>query len=451
MTYTVKSGNNLMNAAKSLAINFNVIIILVLSMISVSSIGSLVSAGDMSMLVHDSRIMLNPAWTFCGANNNFIVNITNDGPDTVNEVRIYDGPYGNISNNFPPHTNFVCGPAPSGWLLINLHPSVPICQYMALNPAAYINSGESKIFTFDATTTTESNYTWAVETRDSNTGVGSWHIYYPPTTVDCHSPITNKSFDGAQYPDDNDTVGVTHWITAGTNILLSAYDPQPHPSGLHSTYWRVTLVDNSYCYDNQQSCANAVGGGEQKTDFTLYTGPFQANESCHLVEYYSVDKVGWKEDTKRQCVFVDDTKPVVSVETGDPKLTCSKGEGCDYWVMDHVTPITLTCEDMRPHPSGVKSIEYRWSLDGAWPESNPGGDWLTYTKPIIFEEDSVHTLEYKCTDMVNHVSDIKTTVYRVDSVAPEINKAMIGVEGTEWIGHCPPREGSDDVCYVKMN
>jgi len=609
----------------------------------------------MGMLVHDSKIMLNPAWTFCGANNEFTVNVTNDGPDTVNEVRLYDGPYANITTNFPPHTNFVCGPAPSGWTLVDLHPIVPYCFYFTPNPANYINAGESKIFTFSATMTTESNYSWAVETRDT---AEVWHRYYPPTTVDCTPPVTNKTFDGVQTPEDNDAAGVTHWINTDTNILLSAYDPEPHPSGLHSTYKRVTLVNDSYCYNDQKTCADAVGGNahnvtetHEETDvtivpaskklnasadsyvdendknanngggsyllvkfrnnkdkrafikfntslipnftgatitsaklklyltdapypsrnhtamrvlgnwnesvnwntepnattpatdtkatgtsngqfiiwdvtsdvqlfasgtsnygwmikdqvddmslldtpsndnetkyasreyntkserpvleinytydvttkhnvtttyevppqnFTQYTGPFQMNESCHLVEYYSVDNVGWKENTKRQCVFVDNTAPVVSIETGKPQLTCLEGEGCDYWVMDHSTPITLTCEDMGPHPSGVKSIEYRWSLDGEWPESNSEGNWLTYTEPIIFNEDSVHTLEARCTDKVDHVSDVKTTTYRVDSVAPEINKTMIGVEGSEWIGQCPPKN-SEDICYVKMN
>jgi hypothetical protein len=174
-------------------------------------------------------------------------------------------------------------------------------------------------------------------------------------------------------------------------------------------------------------------------DWSVYTGPFGIeNESCHVVEYMSVDRLGNEEEIKWQCMFVDKTPPIVSARTGDPSILCEEGEGCDYWIRDHVTEVSLGCYDPEPHPSGVSLIEYRWRLDGGlWT------DWTEYEEPIVFLEDSVHDLEYRCTDNVGKMREGPGKTYRVDSTPPEIKKTVVGPQ----YGDCPPEE-EGDVCFI---
>jgi hypothetical protein len=155
-----------------------------------------------------SDVTISPVYTKCDSNNVYTVNVTNNGPDPVTIVELYNGTYGGVMPNIPPHTNYTCGLAPTGWVLTDLHPSgIPYCQYNAQNSSYYINAGASKTFTFSAIRTAESNYSWGVVTRDS---VLAWASHYPASIADCSPPTTVKSFSGPQYPQDNDFWGSPH-------------------------------------------------------------------------------------------------------------------------------------------------------------------------------------------------------------------------------------------------
>jgi len=91
----------------------------------------------------------------------------------------------------------------------------------------------------------------------------------------------------------------------------------PHDSGVNETFYRVTQVADEYCGENTHFCEDAEGLG----DWNKYIEPFNiGNESCHLIEYYSVDNVDKIEKINKQCVFVDNTHPEVDKEIGDPKV-----------------------------------------------------------------------------------------------------------------------------------
>jgi len=252
---------------------------------------------------------------------------------------------------------------------------------------------------------------------------------------------TQMTIDYFQDECENDLRGYSDWHNCVESEVQRCCDGETNnpncgktPEGYEIMYCDIT------CTTDPQECNSNIDGINDM--WNLYQNPFNINEeSCHLIQYFSIDELGNIEEMNHQCVYVDDKNPVVRADTGEPRIPC-ENDICDYWIRDHVTPITLSCYDQEPHPSGVDRIEYRWKLD-----NNNWGDWLVYNEPIVFTEDSVHYLEYKCFDNVGHVSNTLEKVFRVDSTAPIISKYVFG----EYLGNCPPEPNNqEDKCYIKI-
>lgn len=286
-----------------------------------------------------AEFKLTPNVTYCGAANTYTVEVkTLPSSAPIRTFLIFNGTaYPGKYINIPPHDSFACGPAPAGWTLFNLYPPFPICQYMANTDADMIEIGDALNFTFTARTTTQSNYNWSFEAYDNGGTNGLWQPVNMSMTVDCTAPVTTKSFIGpfkedACFPtaEGGPPPGCrSEWIDGVTQIRLDAADDVEHNSGVKSTYWRNTLVDEEYCRITT-ICNVAEGEG----DFNLYTGPFQKNEeSCHLLEFYSVDNMGNAEDRNVNCFFVDKKPPVVEKDNGEPKIPW---EG-DYAIYPNLT------------------------------------------------------------------------------------------------------------------
>ena len=253
--------------------------------------------------------------------------------------------------------------------------------------------------------------------------------------VDHTPPVTTKTY--GQPLVEEPTSGYPKWITSQTSITLTATDGDSvHASGVAITYWRNTLVDERYC-SGEWDCQDAVGTGS----FNPYVEPFfKPEESCHLIEYYSIDNVEKTETVKKQCVYVDNTPPDGIKTVGEPKLP---GDGFDYWVRNHVTEITLDCVDPQPHPVDHETMCYKISFDDP-----PGsyltnqyctqfggkmeGDWCcadvsgTNKYTFTFEEDSLHDLEYYCIDALGNENEVDIEWFRVDSTPPETLKTVVG-------------------------
>ncbi len=242
--------------------------------------------------------------------------------------------------------------------------------------------------------------------------------------VDKTPPVTEKWYEGEQFP----SRGYPKWIKTNTSVVLEASDDAgPHESGIRVTYWRNSLVDERYCWD-QELCQEAEGYG----DWNVYEGPFTKDEeSCHLIEYYSVDGVGKVEDVKKQCVFVDDTPPEVEKELGDPKVPAGEvqyepsGEYEVYdgaWYITQQTPIYLNCQDPEPHPVDHETIYYMYFVNG---EPAMEG-WEEYPGPFSYGEDSYHELYYYCVDALGNTGRVHYELDIVDSQPPETEKDVIG-------------------------
>ncbi|MFC1648817.1 hypothetical protein ACFL1B_05145, partial [Nanoarchaeota archaeon] len=277
----------------------------------------------------------------------------------------------------------------------------------------------------------------------------------PPTTTKTYKdPLVQDWYPKGCYEEwadqcsDNPECIAEHctwakFITNQTQINLTAEDEKV---GIDVVQYRVSgALSDNFCLQ----CDNWMNMlrpdiGDWNTYSTLFTIP---EESCHVIEYRSVDLLGNEEDINWQCVFVDNTPPEVSKEVGEPQLVCET-EGCDYFISS-ATPITLSCADGDPHPVDHVSLWYRYRVSddcqtwGNWtewvdPQAQPNGlGPYVVEKEIFFPESSCHELEYYCEDGLGNQGPIFSEIDIVDAMPPNTTKTYLGpfyVNGSiDWI------------------
>jgi hypothetical protein len=293
--------------------------------------------------------------------------------------------------------------------------------------------------------------------------------------VDSTPPETVKRYQGPQYPEQ----GYPKWISSSTLIYLESTDPLVNGCavGGGDIYWRNTLVADENCWD-QAKCQQAIGSGT----FQLYTGPFyKTEESCHMIEYYSVDLLGnGEQEIKKQCVFVDNTGPNPVKEVGDPKDKWTPGENgdsesyfypeetehcwdqtgeeIDCWQVTTLTEIQMNCEDPGTHPVGEKKVCFKVDMDGEdvtqrycseyngiYNMNGDGyccmrirqrrlldigevdleddceeGDLECFKRKFYFLEETEHNLKYYCIDKLWNVGPIDEEKFKVEGTKFEI-------------------------------
>ncbi|MFH1591416.1 MAG: hypothetical protein ABIC95_05825 [archaeon] len=123
----------------------------------------------------------------------------------------------------------------------------------------------------------------------------------------------------------------------------------------------------------------------------------------------------------------------------------------EWWVQDHGTEITLSCQDQDPHPVGNESVCYKVTLEGtpqtdltaqacgAQPLSN---GWCCVLSPtaVVFQEDSLHSLEYYCADAFGNANAPDLEYFTVDSTPPTTTKTIGEPNGQDyyWITTATP-------------
>lgn len=228
---------------------------------------------------------------------------------------------------------------------------------------------------FDINFPEESKHILTITCQDK---LGNENVSVETFYVDKTAPMT-VAYYGIPYVQEN---GV-YWINSYTPIFLTAYDVGPHKSGIYETNYRVTQVSDDNCWDSEV-CQSAEGSEE---DFVTYEGSFNiGQESCHLIEFYSVDNVDKDEDINKQCVFVDNTGPTPIKTVGEPKDVWTPGENGDpesyfyteetencwsgvdgeieCWEATTLTPILMECEDEGSHPVGENKVCFNVDVDG---------------------------------------------------------------------------------------
>ncbi len=243
---------------------------------------------------------------------------------------------------------------------------------------------------------------------------------YETFYVDSSAPTTLKWYDGPFYENE------WEWINGVTTVNFEAWDNPsygPHEEqicavGVDKTEYRVSgALADRFCED----CENWMESlRPDMGDWMTYVDPFTMEESCHVIEYRSVDSLGNTEEIQWQCVFVDKTAPTTIKEVGKPSHNCDgfwevivgKCEEAWDWIITMNTEIELSCEDQGPHPSGTGEICYRWYLDGEL-----GEDWNCVEDEEVvvqFYEESEHLLEFYCVDNVGKTSEIDSELFKVE-------------------------------------
>ncbi|MFH1503608.1 MAG: hypothetical protein ABIE36_03040 [Candidatus Diapherotrites archaeon] len=238
--------------------------------------------------------------------------------------------------------------------------------------------------------------------------------------VDAKAPNTDLGYTEPLYATQTSV-----WINTATEVVLTGTDSEPHPVGGVTTHYRYKIVDEMYCLERQsQEIIDLIDWGE--IIFQIYTEPFGIpEESCHAIEYYSVDVLGNEELHKYEFVFADHTPPVLNKEVGKPSHECTELDLFDVcedswdWKVTMATPIYLSCVDSQPHPSGVKELCYRILWEGEEIEQ-----WTCAQEDhvtVTFQEECEHTLEFYCVDNVGKTSETDSEVFKVEGTSFEID------------------------------
>lgn len=211
--------------------------------------------------------------------------------------------------------------------------------------------------------------------------------------VDCEPPVTVLNIGDPRYPLPSDSSIV--YITSETPLSFEATDDI---SGVDTTYYRI-----------DGTAWNVYSGGE----FTL------AEEGSHIVEYYSVDKAGNREDINSKELRVDNTHPLSQLTTGTPNYEFPD-DSLQRTLITSNTPLILTAEDPLSNgvASGVKELEYE--IASLPPSGSPisaviEGDSTEFT---ITGEDGSYKVDYRARDNVLNEEPFNSKYYELDNTPP---------------------------------
>ena len=465
------------------------------------AIVSVVAYAVFVLALHNANVSITPNKVLPNVLITFSVDVTHSSGDEISEVRIWHDSQGSNPN---PFIGINCKPK-TGWSgpILGTGSEGQFCLYIANTASDRIAASETEQFQFEATSPlTGSCRTFHFETRDTTQNPNSNVVHhFKEVCVDSEPPSTTKEFLGPKKIDPQTSV---EWIDGITKVVLKAEDDEEHNSGVDKTWYVNVLAENvsdtseqscwnpkevcgqyglespyngenaecinkaqGWCdanwdekYDSWEDCVEDITHLECDVDsrWRLYKGnPIPKDEeSCHILQFFSVDKLGNVEDINTNCFFVDKTPPLIEKEVGEPKIPCKEvgDQSCDYYITQQ-TPITLTCEDQGQHPSDDVTIHWIIKVDdegdGFLDDGAEGFQHSGEQVTFYFKENSLHELEYWCTDAVNKSSRHFFEKDKVDSEPPVIKKMMLGAEGKDWIGQCPPRPNTDDKCFVADN
>ncbi len=205
----------------------------------------------------------------------------------------------------------------------------------------------------------------------SKDNVGHTETYKTLTVVvDNTAPVTTITAGDPKYT----AVDGKHYVASATNFTLSATD---NLSGVVVTEYRID-------------------GG----NWTAYAPFTVAAEGTHTIDYYSKDNLINTETFKRLSVIVDNTPPVTTITTGDPKYTASEGK---LYVTSGTTLTLSATDDL----SGVVVTDYRIN----------GGNWTVYA-PFTLAGEGTHTIDYYSKDNLANTETFRTLSVIVDNTPP---------------------------------
>lgn len=410
---------------------------------------SLASGSSAVMAAHDAKVTITPDIVNCDQLGfNFTANVENNGtPDSIFEVRIYEGTYG--------VSEFYCGQAPSGWTLSDYAggdpylPNYGYCEYKtAWDGPDVIGPGEDIDFTFDAVMWSEACYSeFLISTLDNKRPTGEHKYHWPQVQIDCVDPVIEKQITSGTYtgvcPPEIQEPGEECWMTYGT-IHVTAYDNTSNCDlGVDYCDWDYT-VDGSPNASGTEENGGSIGFD---IDFD--------EDSVHVLTITCYDIAG-NEVTDVETFKVDDTPPETTKNYGEPHFPEPIIEDqYPHWITNS-TPVALDAVDGGDICAiGVEETWYRNIYYGPgelnqycedyancmeWEGGE--GEWTLYEdEPFYKEEQSCHIIEYYSVDELGNTEDVKWQCVFVDNSEP-VGEKEIGEPKIPLYGERDPEEYS---------
>lgn len=140
-------------------------------------------------------------------------------------------------------------------------------------------------------------------------------------------------------------------------VSLYAVDyPEPEPSGVKATYYRIGSVGN----------------------FNIYEQPFKLPEGTHTVYFYSEDNVGNLEGIKQATFTFDSTPPTVTITSPEAGKVYLFGEP----IFNRISSLTALCIGKVPISvtaddgvgTGVNKVLFSYNNETSWDDTEPYED-----------------------------------------------------------------------------
>lgn len=256
--------------------------------------------------------------------------------------------------------------------------------------------------------------------------------------ISCEDVIVPPSFAaaaGAECFDEQCVIPEEcYYITQNTSVEFNCDDLGPHPVDNVTINWSWTWDDGEF-----KGMSELFSVNSNYTNFTF------TEDSWHTLYYQCSDALG---NTVRKIEFdvVDTEGPViVSKEFFGPQVNCAEDDPneCHSYITQD-TVIKFTAEDVEPHPVGIDYCEYRYKINdgnftdwqvGSMIDPQPPVEQLVavpltnmFVWQVQYDEDSRHTIEYKCVDRLGNWGPTYVEVDVVDTMAPNTTKEVIGTQ-----------------------
>ena len=186
---------------------------------------------------------------------------------------------------------------------------------------------------------------------------------------------------------------------------------------------------------------------DNAAEYITYTAPIQIREEgAHQIHYRALDLVGNIEFENVVTVIIDTTSPVISTLLSKPLINVNDK---NFVSVKDNTKLSMVAID---EYSGVKGIEY----------SINGGEYETYTVPIILNTPGDKNILIRSVDNLGNTSEVYKMNISVDFNIPTCNIALenqiiesegktYSVKNNKFVITAADAESSIDSIYFKLD